>query len=469
MGASQFMKGLSWLLVLNLLIKPIWIFAIDRQVQNVVGHEVYGTYFALHNLCYVLLFIADAGLTNMLTQKLAAGQALNVRQLLWLKLAMVLLYAFACGSVALLTGVAQWQILCFVIAVHSLTSFFLFLRGLLAARQQFRADALFSVLDKTLLIILCAGPLYGLFRPMTIELFLQLQTVSGSVAVASLLLLLVRKKSLAKGQRAGLKTLAAWTAPFVTIFLLMSAHNRLDAFLLERLHPDGATQAGIYAMSYRLLDAGNVAGYLTASFLVPFLARHQHHQLVLQRMIFVARHGLLLLAAGVVAFVMVFSPWLAQMLYGAGDAYSSRVMQLCLLSLPGCYLIHVYGSALTATARFRPFIRVLLVAVILNLGLNLLLIPKYGAIGCCLAALVSQYFCGFLLWATVTRRLAISPAVKAALLYPAVALLCGFCFWLGQKLTQNVWIIFSSIALIAMAAAAWQRNAIRKVFLSLSK
>ena len=85
MKTKSFFGGLSLLLFLNLLIKPAWIFFIDRQVQNAVGHEAYGKYFALFNLTYVLLFAADAGLTNMLVQRVAAGAATNLRQLLVLK------------------------------------------------------------------------------------------------------------------------------------------------------------------------------------------------------------------------------------------------------------------------------------------------------------------------------------------------------------------------------------------------
>ena len=60
MKSLSFFKGLSWLIVLNLLVKPVWIFFIDRQVQNIVGHELYGKYFALLNLSYVLYFLSDA-------------------------------------------------------------------------------------------------------------------------------------------------------------------------------------------------------------------------------------------------------------------------------------------------------------------------------------------------------------------------------------------------------------------------
>ena len=57
MKSIQFFKGLSWLIILNLLVKPVWLFFIDRQVQLAVGYEEYGKYFAILNLSYVLFFL----------------------------------------------------------------------------------------------------------------------------------------------------------------------------------------------------------------------------------------------------------------------------------------------------------------------------------------------------------------------------------------------------------------------------
>lgn len=469
MGAKTFFKGLSWLLVLNLLVKPAWIFLIDRRVQNIVGHEAYGTYFALYNLTYVLLFVADAGLSNMLAQRLAAEKTLNVRQLLRLKIVLLLLYVVVCVSFALLTGITHQVILGYLVLIQALTSLFIFLRGLLTARQLFKPDAVFSVLDRTLLLALCIGPVYGFFRPMTITLFLQLQSLSTTGAVLSLLFFLVKKKSFLQGETLKLKTIASWTAPFVLIILLMSAHNRLDAFLLERMHADGAVQAGIYATAFRLLDAGNVAGFLTASFLVPFLSRHRNDKLLNQQVLLFCRHGLLLVAVSVVAFVLVFAPWLQQVLYHSDDANSITVMRLCLAALPAYYLTHVYGSALTAAGHFRAFIRVIAFAVLFNVLLNLWLIPGYGARGCCIAALASQYGCGLALWLVASRRLAVSVSAGSMALYAVAALLLFFLFYSAQKLTGNVWIILTSIALLAAVFLLTQRSTIKRLFLPFYK
>lgn len=469
MGAQPFFKGLSWLLVLNLLIKPAWIFLVDRRVQNIVGHEAYGTYFALYNLTYVALFIADAGLTNMVTQRLAAGHPFNVRQLFGLKIFLLLLYSFVCTGVAILAGVTEWMVLVYLILIQGLTSLFLFLRGLLTARQLFKTDAYFSVLDKSLLLLLCLGPVYGFIRPMTLLLFLQLQTFSLSIATGSLLLLLLKRKGMPYGEKLGLRNIANWVRPFVLIVLLMSAHNRLDAFLLERLHPDGAVQAGIYAMAYRLLDAGNMVGYLTASFLLPFLSRHRTHPWLVQEVVLYSRHGLLFLSAGVVAFVAVFTPWLQQEMYGSNSSFTNTVMALTLFSLPAYYLIQVYGTALTAFASFRLFILLLCCAVVTNVVLNLWLIPLYGAVGSSVAALVSQYSCGLALWTMTSWRLQLSRGTGSLLFYLLAALAVGILLYGAKQLTNNVWLILCSIASLVLLVLVLNRNRLKNSFLPLFK
>lgn len=467
MGAKPFFKSLSWLLVLNLLVKPAWIFLIDRRVQNIVGHEAYGTYFSLYSLTYILIFVADAGLSSMIPQRLATKSGLSVWPLFRLKLLLVVLYALACVLAAALAGIRRWDLLGYLILIQVLTSLFLFLRSFLTAKQFFQTDAVFSVLDKTLLLLFCIGPVYGFFRPMTLVFFLQLQTLSSSLAVLGLLCFWLRKNLFAGHSAGERKSLAVLTAPFVVIVLLMSAHNRLDAFLLERLHPAGAGEAGLYAAAYRLLDAGNMLGYLTASFLVPFLVRHQTDKLLQQQVLLLCRHLLLFLSTAAAAFVFLFAPWLQQILYHSEEAYGNHLLRLCVLTLPAYYLIHIYGSALTATANFRLLIRIVFFATAVNAALNVLLIPTYGAAGCCVAALVSQYGCGLLLWLLASRRLSLSPAGQSMLLSAGLAPCFLLLFLLGQRLTGNVWIILSSIAPLATILLLILRGPIKKLFLPL--
>lgn len=464
MKKDQFFKGLSWLILLNLLIKPVWIFAIDRQVQNSVGHQTYGTYFALVSLSFVLLFIADAGLSNMLTQRIAAKEGISTVQLLQVKAFFLLLYCIACCFIAWLTHVSEWDILFYIIAIQVLNSLFIFLRSLLTAHQFFTTDAFFSVLDKSLLILLCSIAIYSTLSPIDIILFVQLQAGTTALSVLILLAVLVRKKIFAKSHKQPLNTILKWTAPFAIIILLMSVHNKLDGFLLERLHPAGALQAGIYASAFRLLDAANMVGYLSASFLVAFIARHKNDKEQVQQVLLTTRHALLFFAIAISCFTFQFAPWIQQLLYHTTDDYGSRVLQLCLLSLPAYYLVHVYGSALTATTNFRLFNTVLGCSVVLNILLNLWLIPLLGALGCCIAALASQYSCGIALYIITTRKLQLSYSAWSFFLYLVSAGILLLLFYYSKMAVNNVWIILAAIAFLMAVVCITQRKFFKKLF-----
>jgi O-antigen/teichoic acid export membrane protein len=300
MKPFRFFKGLSWLIFLNIVIKPVWIFAIDRQVQNRVGFEAYGTYFALLNLSIVLSFIADAGLTNMINRQIAmngAKAALPFRRLVFIKALLLLLYCAIVLLVARMSGLVHWHILFQVILIQVLTSIFLFCRNIITAHQLFTVDAWLSVIDKLLMIFICGVFIYIplTFGTIDLTIFLNSQIVCTAIAIGVAVFILLYKRLLANDVQQSLPTgIFTATLPFALIILLMSAHYRLDGFLLERLYANGAYEAVIYASAFRLLDAGNMIGFLAASFLVPFIARNQNNHLLLQKTKLFLRHALLL-------------------------------------------------------------------------------------------------------------------------------------------------------------------------------
>jgi O-antigen/teichoic acid export membrane protein len=68
---KKFIINLIFLVSLNLLIKPFWIFGIDMAVQNTVGASEYGFYFALFNFSLLLNIFLDLGITNFNNRNIA--------------------------------------------------------------------------------------------------------------------------------------------------------------------------------------------------------------------------------------------------------------------------------------------------------------------------------------------------------------------------------------------------------------
>ena len=72
----KFIINLALLLLLNFLIKPFWIFGIDRTVQNILPTDDYGIYFALFNFSMLFNILLDVGITNYNNRNIAQNHQL---------------------------------------------------------------------------------------------------------------------------------------------------------------------------------------------------------------------------------------------------------------------------------------------------------------------------------------------------------------------------------------------------------
>lgn len=447
--SRHFFSSLTLLLLLNILVKPVWIFGIDRHVQNLAGTSAYGSYFSLLNFSIVFSFLLDWGLSGFFNRQLAADQQqfdVLAGKFLFIKFLLILLYAAVVLGTAYLTGVEQWEILIAVIIIQSLTSFFLFLRGIVTARQWFRTDAWLSVLDKGLMIVVCSSffILPVLKGNMTITIFLWIQVFCTAASVIITLLLLLKKDVLFTIKKGSLSVKVIRQAlPFALIVLLMSAHYRLDGFLLERLHSDGAKQAGIYAAAYRLLDAGNMIGYLVASFLLPFVARNSNNVSITASAVNNSRHLLIVFSLATAITVFFFANFIQSILYHSSDPYISAVLQWCLPALIGYSLVQVYGTVMTATGNIVSFSIIVLISLLINIVLNSLLIPSLGAKGCCIAAVISHGLCGIACMLFTAQKTGTGLDVRSLLMYIFIAAALMGYFYVGKRAALNEWLLLS--------------------------
>ncbi|OSZ81499.1 hypothetical protein CAP36_09785 [Chitinophagaceae bacterium IBVUCB2] len=454
---SKFYSSLGLLIILNIIIKPLWIFGIDRQVQNVVGTETYGVYFSLLNFTIVFSFLLDWGLTAFFNRQLAANRNSyidNAGTFIIIKLFFSFLYAVIVFATAYFLGVKQWSILIAVILIQILTSLFIFFRSIVTAHQWFKTDAWLSIIDKLLMIFICGSFLLfpAVTGIITIHKFLWIQITCTALALLTVLTLINKKGVQLSFNSKALpnKNLIRVALPFGIIILLMSVHNRLDAFLLERLHPNGAYEAGIYAGAYRLLDAANMIGYLLASFLLPFIARQSGEDKKIDEVVLNSRHLLLIIAIFVSTTTIFLAPWIQQLLYHNSNADGIAVLKWCLPALIGYSLLQVYGTVLTANGQIVQFCYIVLLSVLLNIVLNLLLIPVHGAKGCAMTAIISQAFCGISTMLYVQKKAGIKMHLSSLLIYTSIAaLLCGF-YYLAGRTGVNEWMVLAGAVIVVL-------------------
>lgn len=394
----RFLYNAGVVLLLNLTVKPFWIFAIDRQVQNQAGPEAYGQYYVLLNFSLLLSTLLDAGLSNFNTRRVAMQQkegATALHNLLGLKFQLFVAYLLLTMGAAWVSGIG-WQPLLLLIACNQGLHFFnLFLRSYLAGTHQFKTEGFFGVVDK-LLMSLLAWPLLFNQPYLTGELmtdFVLIQTLAYLGTSLPLLLLIGQKKlpKLHFSWRFS-RSLLSQSLPFALLGLLMAGYAKLDAVLLQNLLSEGDYAAGVYAAGYRLLDAFAMVPILVSGILLPQFAS----MLAAQKLdaAFVRTAALLLGGLGslVAVVAQVQADWLMEWLYHHHDLVQNQAFRLLMWTFLPLSLNYVFGTLLTAGGHLRQLNMLAAMALLLNLSLNLWLIPHDGPVGAATAALLTQSF-----------------------------------------------------------------------------
>jgi O-antigen/teichoic acid export membrane protein len=204
----------------------------------------------------------------------------------------------------------------------------------------------------------------------------------------------------------------------------MTVMLRSDAFLLERMHTNGAMETGIYAAGFRLLDAFNMVGFLMAGFLMPFISRHWPEIKRFAPVLLACRHLLMLGSIYVAAFSLAAPEYIIHILYNRNDAHTVEVMQIILLTLPALSIIHIYGTTLTATRNIKIFLRISLFFSLIAVMLNLIFIPMYGAKGCAIIAVSAQSLYSISLAYFARIKTGISLELASMPFYLASGILC---------------------------------------------
>ncbi|HKR03435.1 MAG TPA: oligosaccharide flippase family protein [Bacteroidia bacterium] len=401
---KKFVTNLAFLLFLNLLIKPFWILGIDRSVQNAVGAEIYGQYYALFNFSFLLNILLDIGITNFNNKNIAQNNHLlnkHLSGIIVLRVLLGVLYFLFSFFNGFIIGYEREQLimLCLLLFNQFLISFILYLRSNLAGLHLFKTDSLISVLDRFIMIIICGILLWGKAAsvPFRIEWFVWAQTSAYLITAFITIFLLIRKAQLKKLKWNPLFFLMILkqSYPFAVLILLMTFYNRIDSVMLERLLPDGDKQAGIYAQAYRLLDASNMIAYLFAGLLLPIFSRMIKSKEYIHDLLRLA-YCLLVIPAFIVGIVcFVFRENIMNLLYHEHVKDSSIIFGLLMICFSAISTTYIYGTLLTANGNLKYLNMMALGGMVLNVSLNLLLIPRFNAFGAAVSSLITQFIMAF--------------------------------------------------------------------------
>ena len=407
---KKFLTNLSLLILLNLLIKPFWVLAIDRGVQNAVGSDEYGFYFSLFNFSFLLNILLDLGITTYNNRSIAQNPDQlpdQFSKIVSLKAILAAIYAVATLAAGCVIGynTEQMGLLYIMVFNQFLMSFVLYLRSNLSGLHLFKTDSLLSVLDRSIMIVICGYLLWGLGGDAVfkIEWFVYAQTIAYSLAALTALVLVMARAKFKRIQWdwTFYKTVIVRSFPFAILILLMSIYNRIDSVMLERLLADGFGQAGIYAHGYRILDASNMIAYLFAVLLLPIFSRilstaDEGSKEEVLKLVGLSCSLLIVPAIIVVSVAYRFQALIMDLLYSDATDSSGAVFGTLMMCFVAVSTTYVFGTLLTANGSLRQLNMMALFGISLNIGLNLVLIPLFKAEGAAIASLSTQAATAFI-------------------------------------------------------------------------
>ncbi len=411
---NRFVRNLAFLLFLNLLVKPFWILGIDRAVQNSVGDVMYGFYLSIYSYSFLFYILLDLGITNFNNRNIAQNNQLlnkHLAGIATLKLLLGLVYALVVFGVGIVIGYkeAQLKLLGWITVNQILLSLILYLRSNISGLLLFKADSIISVLDRILMILVCSVLLWSglVTQAFQIEWFVYAQTFAYLLTFIFALAYLLRFTGKVRWHFNWPFSLMIIrkSLPFALLVLLMSFYSRTEPVLLERLLPGetGFRQAGIFGQAFRLLDAGNNISLLFAVLLLPLFSsqlKRREPVIELARLSF----GLIISMSLVIAISSYFySTELMRLLYGLREgesltdfsyriSHASTIFRVLMGSFVAVSSTYIFGTLLTAGGKLRLLNMVAASGVVINLLINILLIPRMEAVGAGYANLSGQLF-----------------------------------------------------------------------------
>ena len=204
-----------------------------------------------------------------------------------------------------------------------------------------------------------------------------------------------------KQQQHSIRHIIKEAFPFALLMALMALYTRIDAVMLDLLITDGTAKyhAGIYAQSFRLLDAGNIFALVLSGMLLPIFSRMIKQNESPKNMVNLSAKLVLIATLTVLLISFYFGYFIMSKLYHFKSEfehlYSSTVLASLMIAFVAMSLVYVYGTLLTAANKIKKLNKIAAICLGINIILNYILIIEFDGVnrpaeGAAIATFVTQ-------------------------------------------------------------------------------
>lgn len=452
----EFVINILILISINFLIKPLYLFGVETQVQNLVGISEWGIYFELFNFAFLFHIIHEPGIQSYNSKTIAQNPekiSYYFPRIFGIKLILLVLFMVTVTIAFFLFGFKPMllKLLLFIGINQFLSALYIYLRTNIASIGKYRTDSIMSSLDKLLMLFivgfLAYHPVtaanfqiiwlaYGQFAALIIACVVALGIISGSLPKFSIVF-----------SWDYLKELVAKSYPFAMIFLFMSIYSRVDGVMLGRMLNDGGYQAGLYGACYRILDALNMLGYLFAALLLPMYSSKIKHLSIIKSLLNVSFRSLAFIVIISATTLFVFGKEILYWLYDDATMEFVSVMHWLTIGFMMISMAYLFGTLLVAHGDLKQLNVLYFSGIIINVLMNLWLIPYQQSIGAAKATVITEVLMTIGQVYLCFRLVRVDIPLKIVLKTIFFGVLCAIVFLAISKLLfmHFIWKIMISI------------------------
>ena len=192
-------------------------------------------------------------------------------------------------------------------------------------------------------------------------------------------------------------------------FALAAIFTRLyaytDSVLLRLLQ--GNIEVGYYSVAYKITFAFQFIPLAFVAALYPAFAYYSQHDKEQLVTTFTRSIQYLLLLAAPISFgLIIAAPYLVPQIYTGAFSQAVLPLQILITNLPFLFINFPLGSLLNAINRQKAQTLIVASGLVWNVATNLILIPRYGAVGAAAASTTSTILVFILSLAVINRYIA---------------------------------------------------------------
>lgn len=199
--------------------------------------------------------------------------------------------------------------------------------------------------------------------------------------------------------------------PTGALLLVFSIYNKIDIFILQSIK--GAESVGTYGLAYKVHDNLILGAAFLANALFPILSKCANEPGLNNRLRLIYKKSFdILFMAGIflMVSVLIFAPLIIQIIGGREFTASTLVLRILVFGTFIAYFNHLTGYSLIALGKQKISLIVAVMALVWNVGLNLIFIPRYSYLAAAVVTIATEGLVLILTSAYLAKKFNLKPS-----------------------------------------------------------